>query len=209
MFESILDMLLPFIVIIAGIIGLAYGINKLLKSKDDESNILKNLALVTSIVIGLVNLWAIYEWVLDDIFLPDSPEVEMVHWLTILLIFLAGSSMLAEPLKDTPIAAIIALLAFGALAGLFLLFADFSGGFSDPEVLGVVNIPLWLVILLIVIIVGILFIITRFTEFTVDRILQLISWAPVVIIFCGLLTIQGLLILLLNDAAGIWALTNL
>ncbi len=207
MFESILDLLLPYIVIIAGIVGLAYGINKLIKSKDDESDILKYLALGTSIVIGLVNLWAIYEWTLDDIFLPDSPEVTMVHWLTILLIFLAGSSMLAEPLKDTPIAAIIAVLAFGALAGLFLFFADFSGGFSDPEVLDVIHIPLWLVILLIVLIVGILFVITRFTEFTIDRILQLISWAPIVIIFCGLLTIQGLLMVLLNEAGGIWALT--
>ncbi len=207
MFESILDLLLPYIVIIAGIIGFAYGINKLIKSKDDESDILKYLALGTSIVIGLVNLWAIYEWTLDDIFLPDSPEVTMVHWLTILLVFLAGSSMLAEPLKDTPIAAIIAVLAFGALAGLFLFFADFSGGFSDPEVLDVIHIPLWLVILLIVLIVGILFVITWFTEFTIDRILQLISWAPIVIIFCGLLTIQGLLMVLLNEAGGIWALT--
>ncbi|UCG90022.1 MAG: hypothetical protein JSU57_06045 [Candidatus Heimdallarchaeota archaeon] len=209
MFESILDLLLPYIVIIAGIIGLAYGINKLLKSKDDESSILKYLALGTSIVIGLVNLWAIYEWVLDDIFMPDSPEVTMVHWLTILLIFLAGSSMLAEPLKDTPIAAIIAVIAFGALAGLFLFFADFSEGVSSPAVLGDIEIPLWLVILVIVIIVGILFVVTWFTEFTIDRILQLISWAPVVIIFCGLLTIQGLLIVLLNEPGGIWALLGM
>jgi len=50
-------------------------------------------------------------------------------------------------------------------------------------------------------------VITRFTEFTIDRILQLISWAPIVIIFCGLLTIQGLLMVLLNEAGGIWALT--
>ncbi|MFW9906565.1 MAG: hypothetical protein ACFFFH_19820, partial [Candidatus Thorarchaeota archaeon] len=62
---------------------------------------------------------------------------------------------------------------------------------------------------LIVIIVGILFVITWFTEFTIDRILQLISWAPVVIIFCGLLTIQGLLMLILNDAGGIWALVGI
>ena len=210
MFEGILDLLLPFIVIIAGIIGLAYGINKLLKSKDDESTILKYLALGTSIVIGLVNLWAIYEWVLDDLLPFGNPDVsvEMVHWLTILLIFLAGSSMLAEPLKDTPIAAIVATIAFGALAGLFLFFADLSGGLSNIE-LGAINIPLWTVILLIVAIVGLLFVITWFTEFTIDRILQLISWAPVVIIFCGLLTIQGLLMFLLSEAGGIWHLIGI
>ncbi|MHA2203760.1 MAG: hypothetical protein ACW991_08730 [Candidatus Hodarchaeales archaeon] len=205
MFEEILDLLLPIIAIIAGIIGLAYGINKFLKKKDSESNTLKYLALVTSIVIGLVNLWAIFEWTLDDILFPDSPEVTMVHWLTVLLIFLAGSSMLAEPLKNTPIAAIIAVIAFGALAGIFLFFADFNEGLTNIE-LGAINIPLWLVILLIVIIIGILFVVTWFTEFTIDRILQLISWAPVVIIFCGLLTIQGLLMFLLSDAGGIWAL---
>ncbi|MFW9905593.1 MAG: hypothetical protein ACFFFH_14720, partial [Candidatus Thorarchaeota archaeon] len=188
MFEAILDLLLPFIAIIAGIIGLAYGINKLIKSKDDESTILKYLALGTSIVIGLVNLWAIYEWVLDDLVPFGNPDVSvtMVHWLTILLIFLAGSSMLAEPLKDTPIAAVVAVIAFGALAGIFLFFG--GGSLSNIE-LGAINIPLWFVIIIIVIIVGILFVITWFTEFTIDRILQLISWAPIVIIFCGLLTI--------------------
>ncbi|MFX0204673.1 MAG: hypothetical protein ACFFDT_01715 [Candidatus Hodarchaeota archaeon] len=208
MFEEILDLLLPFIAIIAGIIGLAYGINKLIKSKDDESTILKYLALGTSIVIGLVNLWAIYEWVLDDLFPFGNPDisVEMVHWLTILLIFLAGSSMLAEPLKDTPIAAVVAMIAFGALTGIFLFFG--GGNLSNIE-LGTINIPLWLVILIIVIIVAILFVITWFTEFTIDRMLQLISWAPVVIIFCGLLTIQGVLMFLLNEAGGIWALTGM
>ncbi|MFX1506792.1 MAG: hypothetical protein ACFFDC_11880 [Promethearchaeota archaeon] len=208
MFEAILDLLLPFIAIIAGIIGLAYGINKLIKSKDDESTILKYLALGTSIVIGLVNLWAIYEWVLDDLFPFGNPDisVEMVHWLTILLIFLAGSSMLAEPLKDTPIAAVVAMIAFGALTGIFLFFG--GGNLSNIE-LGDINIPLWLVILIIVIIVALLFVITWFTEFTIDRMLQLISWAPVVIILCGLLTIQGLLMFLLNEAGGIWALTGM
>ncbi len=205
MFESILDPLIPFILIVAGIIGLLYGINKLMKSKEEESKILKYLALGTSIVIGVVNLLIIFEWKIDT----APPEMTMVHWLTILLIFLAGSSMLAEPLKDTPIAAIIAVLAFGALAGLFLLFADFNEGFSNPEVLGLVNIPLWLVILLIVVIVGLVFLATLFTEFTIDRILQLIGWAPVVVVLCGLLTIQGLLMFLLNDAGGIWALLGL
>jgi hypothetical protein len=209
MFETILDLLLPFIAIIAGIIGLAYGINKLVKSKDDESTILKYLALGTSIIIGLVNLWAIYEWVLDDSLPFGNPNVEvnMVHWLTVLLIFLAGSSMLAEPLKDTPIAAIIAVIAFGSLAGISLFFA--GGDLSNIE-LGAIEIPLWLVILIIVIIIGILFVVTWFTEFTIDRMLQLISWAPVVIVFCGLLTIQGLLLILFKSKpGGIWAFTGL
>ncbi len=198
MFEDIVDATLPFILIIAGIIGLAYGINKLMKSKEDESAILKYLALATSIVIGVVNIIAIYEWKIDT----AAPEVEMVHWLTILLIFLAGSSMLAEPLKDTPLAAVIAVLAFGALTGLFLLL---GGG---DMVVGDVEVPLWLVILLIVVVVGLIFVVTLFTEFTVDRVLQLISWAPVVIIFAGLLTIQGLL-MLTGEAGGIWAFTGL
>ena len=135
-----------------------------------------------------------------------DPTVTTVHWLTILLIFLAGSTMLSAPLKETPMAAIIALLAFGSLVGVFLLIADFSTDFSNPEVLGIVNIPLSLVILIIVVIVGVVFLITFFTEFTVDRVLQLISWAPVVILFCALLAIQGLLIVLLPDAGGIWEL---
>ncbi|MHA2225464.1 MAG: hypothetical protein ACXAC8_09690 [Candidatus Hodarchaeales archaeon] len=204
MFEFIVEPLLPVIIIVAGIIGLAYGINKLMKSKTEESDILKYLALATSIVIGVVNIIVIFEWKIDIV----DPAVT-VHWLTILLIFLAGSSMLAEPLKNTPLAAIIAVLAFGAIAGLFLLVADFSGGFANPEVLGFLNIPLWLVILVIVLIVGLVFLVTLFTEFTVDRVLQLISWAPIVIVFSGLLTIQGALMFILDNPGGIWALTGL
>lgn len=206
MLEFIIDPWLPVIIFIAGIIGLVFGINKLMKSADDESAIIKYIALGTSIVIGVLNIIAIFEWKIDIV----SPDVTTVHWLTILLIFLAGSTMLAAPLKETPLAAIIALLAFGSLAGVFLLIADFNTDFSNPEVLGIVNIPLWLVILIIVVIVGFVFLATLFTEFTVDRILQLISWAPIVILFCALLTIQGLLVILLPGpgAGGIWELLN-
>ncbi|WP_455141789.1 hypothetical protein [Candidatus Hodarchaeum mangrovi] len=202
MFESILETGLPIIITLAGIIGLAYGINKLMKSREVESDILKYLALATSIVIGLLNLLAIYEWVLDK-----TPPEYQFHWLTLLLIFLAGTSMLAEPLRETPLAAVIAIIAFGALAGLFLLIADFTTG--TIPVMGIIEIPLWIVILVIVIIVGLVFLVTLFTEFTVDRILQIIGWAPLVIIFCGLLAIQGVLIILLNDIGGIWKLLGL
>ena len=204
MLEFIVDPLLPLILMIAGIIGLAYGIDKLMKTKRHESALYKYLALATSIVIGVVNLIAIYEWLLDT-----TPPDVTVHWLTILLIFLAGSSMLAEPLKETPLAAIIAIIVFGALAGLIILFADFSEGISSNISLFGASIPLWLVILLIVIIVGIVFLASALTEFTVDRILQLVSLAPVVIILSGLLLVQGLLMFILNDVGGIWALTGL
>ena len=203
MLEFIVDPLLPLILMIAGIIGLAYGIDKLMKTKRHESALYKYLALGTSIIIGVVNLIAIYEWLLDT-----TPPDVTVHWLTILLIFLAGSSMLAEPLKETPLAAIIAIIAFGALAGLVILLGDFDGGLSSIA-LGAINIPLWLVILLIVVIVGLVFLATLFTEFTIDRILQLISLAPVVVVLCALLTIQGLLMIFLNDVSGIWALVPL
>ncbi|MHA1975084.1 MAG: hypothetical protein ACTSW1_19015 [Candidatus Hodarchaeales archaeon] len=200
MFEAILQPALPIVVTIAGLIGLAYGVNKLMKSKSKESDLLKYLALGTSIVIGLMNLLAIYEWVLDTV----APPFEF-HWLTLILIFLAGSSMLAEPLRETPLAAIVAIIAFGALAGLFLLIADFSTGFTNPQLFGIINVPLWIVILIIVVIVGIVFLATVFTEFTIDRVLQLIGWAPVVIVFSALLAAQGILILLLGDVSGIWS----
>lgn len=202
MLEFIVDPLLPLILMIAGIIGLAYGIDKLMKTKRHESALYKYLALVTSIVIGVVNLIAIYEWLLDT-----TPPDVTVHWLTILLIFLAGSSMLSEPLKETPIAAILAIIVFGALAGIIIMFADFSEGISNISLFGA-SIPLWLVIILIVIIVGIVFLASVFTEFTIDRVLQLVSLAPVVIILSGLLLVQGLLMFLLNDVSGIWALTG-
>ena len=197
MFEIIVEEpKLAMIVIVASLIGLAFGINKFMKSRRHESGLLKILALLTSLVIGLVNIMAIYEG-----FFEVATPID-VHWLTVVLIFLAGMSMLADPLKETPLAAIIAMIALGALAGLLLLFGDVSRGTVD--LFGIIQVPLWLVILGIVIIVAIVFIASIFTEFTVDRILQIISWSPIIIIFNALLLIQGLL-MIFSGYAGIWS----
>ncbi len=200
MFEIVVENLAT-IIIIAALIGLFYGANKLVKSKQHESGILKYLALGTSIVIGFVNLMAIFE-----AYVEVATPVD-VHWLTIVLIFLAGMSMLADPLKETPLAAIIAMISLGALAGLLVLFGDINTGSDVTVDLWIFTIPLWLVILGIVIIVGIVFIASIFTEFTVDRVLQIIGWSPVIIVFNALLLIQGVLIIFLTDSvAGIWGL---
>jgi hypothetical protein len=172
-----------------------------MKSKKNESDLLKYLALGTSIVIGLVNIVAIFEAYVDTV----PPDVT-VHWLTIVLIFLAGMSMLADPLKDTPLAAAIAMITLGALAGLLLLFGDINTGAGTNVDLFGLTIPLWIIILGMVLIVGLVFLASLFTEFTVDRILQIISWAPIVIIFNLALFIQAALMLALQDPAGIWGL---
>jgi hypothetical protein len=201
MLEIIVEFL-GVICLIASLIGLFFGINKFMKSKKNESDLLKYLALGTSIVIGLVNIVAIFEAYVDTV----PPDVT-VHWLTIVLIFLAGMSMLADPLKDTPLAAAIAMITLGALAGLLLLFGDLSGGVSNIELFGIV-VPLWMVILGMVIIVGLVFVASLFTEFTVDRLLQIISWAPIVIVFNLALFLQAALMLALQDPAGIWSLIS-
>ncbi|PWI47895.1 hypothetical protein CEE45_09635 [Candidatus Heimdallarchaeota archaeon B3_Heim] len=203
MFEIVVE-LLGIIVLVAGLIGVAYGLNKFTKSKGHESGFLKFLALATSIVIGIVNILAIYEGFIVHV----GPD-EIVNWLTVVLIFLAGMSMLADPLKETPLAAIISMITLGALAGLLLLFAEIEeGGSTDINLFDIITLPMWLVILGIVVIVGIVFVASFFTEFTVDRILQLISWSPIIIVFSALLLIQGLLMLVLEEPAGIWHILN-
>jgi len=193
---------LALICLLASLIGLFFGINKFMKTKQHESDLLKYLALATSIVIGIVNIIAIFEGYVDTV-LPDVT----VHWLTIVLIFLAGMSMLADPLKETPLAAIVAMITLGALAGLLLLFGDLSGGVSNVDLFGII-IPLWIVILGMVLVVGLVFLATLFTEFTVDRILQVISWSPIVIILNACLFLQALLMIVLQDPAGIWSLIS-
>ena len=190
---------LGVICLVASLIGLFFGINKFMKSKNHESDLLKYLALATSIVIGLVNIVAIFEAYVDTV----PPDVT-VHWLTIVLIFLAGMSMLADPLKDTPLAAAIAMVTLGALAGLLILFGDLDG-VSNVDLFGII-IPLWIILLGMVLIVGLVFIASLFTEFAADRILQIISWSPIVIVFNACLFLQALLMIVLNDTAGIWSL---
>ena len=102
--------------------------------------------------------------------------------------------------------AIVAMITLGALAGLLLLFGDVDG-LSNIDLFGI-TVPLFLVILGMVVIVGLVFLATLFTEFTVDRLLQIISWSPIVIIFNAALFIQALLIILLSDYSGIWSLIS-
>ena len=198
MFEIVVENL-AMICLVASLIGLFFGINKFMKKKALESDLLKYLALITSIVIGLINIMAIFE-----AYVETATPVD-VSWLTIVLIFLAGMTMLADPLKDTPLAAMVAMITLGALAGLLLLFGDVNG-ISNVELGNGLVIPLWIIILGMVLIVGLVFLATLLTEFTVDRILQLISWSPIVIIFNVALFLQALLIIVLSDYTGILSL---
>lgn len=200
MFEILVDAL-SFIIIVAGLIGVAYGFNKFTKRKSHESGTLKFLALATSIVIGLVNIAVIYEAYIGSIV-----PAEDLHWLTIVLIFLAGMSMLADPLKETPLAAAIAMIALGAVAGLLLLFGDIQEGSTDVELFGLITLPLWLIILGVIAIVGVVFIASFFTEFTVDSVLKIISWSPIIIVFSAMLLLQGLMMIVTGEPAGIWDL---
>jgi hypothetical protein len=197
MFEIIVENL-ALICLVASLVGLFYGINKFMKKRAHESEILKYLALITSIVIGVINIMAIFE-----AYVEAATPID-VHWLTIVLIFLAGMTMLADPLKDTPLAAIVAMVTLGAIAGLLLLFGDVNQA-GNIDLFGLV-VPLWIVILGLVIIVGLVFLATLFTEFTVDKLLQIISWSPIVIIFNAALFLQALLIIVLSDYMGIWSL---
>jgi hypothetical protein len=199
MFEIIVENL-TLIIIVASLIGLFFGINKFMKTKKHESDLLKYLALATSLVIGIVNLMAIFE-----AYVETATPVD-VHWLTIVLIFLAGMTMLADPLKDTPLAAAIAMITLGALAGLLILFGDLDGA-SNVDLFGII-IPLWMIILGMVLVVGVVFIASLFTEFAADRILQIISWSPIVIVFNAFLFLQALLIIVLQNPAGIWSLIS-
>ena len=199
MFEIIVENL-ALILIVASLIGLFFGINKFMKTEKHESDLLKYLALATSIVVGIVNLMAIFE-----AYVETATPVD-VHWLTIVLIFLAGMTMLADPLKDTPLAAAIAMITLGALAGLLILFGDLDG-LSNVDLFGII-IPLWILILGMVLVVGLVFIASLFTEFAADRILQIISWSPIVIVFNAFLFLQALLMIVLQDPAGIWALIS-
>ncbi|MHA1512673.1 MAG: hypothetical protein ACTSRJ_01235 [Candidatus Hodarchaeales archaeon] len=199
MFEIIVENL-ALIIFVASLIGLFFGINKFMKTKKHESDLLKYLALATSLVIGIVNLMAIFE-----AYVETATPVD-VHWLTIVLIFLAGMTMLADPLKDTPLAAAIAMITLGALAGLLILFGDLDGA-SNVDLFGII-IPLWMIILGMVLVVGVVFIASLFTEFAADRILQIISWSPIVIVFNAFLFLQALLIIVLQNPAGIWSLIS-
>ena len=107
--------------------------------------------------------------------------------------------LLSHPLRDIQGAALILILAplvIIAIAAFFLSADKITlFGFSTPFyfIVGAVMFA-FIVIFLIVFFVE---------ESTIDPILTVIGWAPVIVVVCALVLLQGLAMIIFNDIRGL------
>lgn len=182
------DDLTPIIMIVAGMIGLAFSSERLISflpffgdTKDKDSLLLKWLSVVLAVTSAV--------WVCL-LFIDDLANY---HWVSIVIFFLFIVVVVAQPIRDFEGWHVILLatpLVLMTIVGLW-----FRSG-KQFEVVGI-EIPLWLVLGIVSLLMLILFVIVFVVEeTTIDPILFFIQWAPVVLAVCFLMVIQGLLLLI-------------
>jgi hypothetical protein len=175
----------PWLLLAAGAVGVALGVNRTLKSRAEESKTLKAL----SFVAGVLLLAAPIGMVLQA---GRGPAVSGV---SVLLMIGLGICLMARALKSIPFAFIIVAV-IGT--GLFWLLSQVK----DVSFAG--ELPTQTIALAIAILLVIVFGISFLVEKTIDLFLGVLGLGPVVLIVAAAALIQGILIgLRITDHHGL------
>ncbi len=164
------------VLIVSGLLGVILGIDRMFKKREEESKVLQGLGFVFGFILLIMPAIIIY-----------SIDQEGVYSnYTLLLMFLVGLSLLARPMKDLPLAVTLSVIvALGGFIGIALLVG--RDGASD--------LPITLVAIIMLFVVFIILIATLFIEKTLDAVLVVLGWGPLITIFSLTSVIQGTLIL--------------
>jgi hypothetical protein len=175
----------PWLLVAAGALGVALGVNRTLKRRKEESKALQ----VLSVLAGVLLLAAPMGMVLQA---GKDPAVSGV---SILLMLGLGICLTARALKSIPFAFIIVAV-MGT--GLFWLLSHVK------QVSFAGDVPTQAIALTIAILLLIVFGISFLVEKTIDLFLGLLGLGPVVIIVAAAALLQGLLIgLRITDHHGL------
>ena len=176
---------IPWLLSASGVLGVLLGINRTLKSRENESKLLQ----VISFLAGAVLFAAPVVMVLYG---GHSSEVSGG---SILLMFLLAICLVGRALKNLPIAFIIVAVMGTGLFWLFSYLKQFS--FAG-------DVPTQTIALVIAVLILVVFGISLVIEKTIDLFLGVFSLGPVVFIVAGVVLVQGLLIgLRITDHHGL------
>lgn len=175
----------PFLMILIGILGVALGVDRILKKREEESKILQVLSFFGGLILlALPILMAL---------IIDTDGVYSNY--TLLLMFITGLSMNARPFEKMPAAFTLVSLVGIVLFALVLQLREQSELIS--------GIPLQTILIAIGGLILILFLMTFMAEQALDAFLFLLGWGFFVLIFSLLTLIQGVTILVTGNRYGI------
>jgi len=173
-----------YILIIGGIIAIAWFLEKLLKPVPvvgAPASILTKIVAFFGFFVGIILIiTGAAAWQ------TQAPQVDTY---TIYLLIIAGLVLILKPIKDFPWAALLGLIAGGLCAGAVYFF------FPLPEtVLGIASI--WVYIIIFLIPAVIVYLVFKFIEDVLKLIGTLLASKPVTLIVGFVCIAQGILLLL-------------
>ena len=169
----------PWLVLAVGALGLALGVDRTFKRRNNESRLLRVLALVG----GMVML------ALPTVVVLGAADGSRIAPISLLIMLLLGLCLLARVLKAVP----ITFLVVGAVGiGLLILALQLK----DTELGG--RLPMTAVAVVMLLVLGGVFAASFLVEAALDTFLACLGWGPVVAVVGAIAALQGLLI-----AAGI------
>jgi lysylphosphatidylglycerol synthetase-like protein (DUF2156 family) len=172
---SSLAMHYAWVLVLCGVVGVALGINRTVKRRENESRILQLLSAIG----GLVVL------ALPTVMVLHIKPTGVYTAATLLLMIVFSLCLLARPLKKIPIA-------FTAVtaSGVFLLWGAMRlRGTAFEE-----RIPMEFVVGAIVVILAALFLLCFALEAAVDTVLTILGWGLVITLVSAIAVIHGALI---------------
>ena len=173
----------PWVLLIAGLVGIWMGIDRTFNSKKNESDLLKVAALVSGIVMLVLPIVIVFQ----------GSDGEAISTLTLILMLLLGLSLCARAMKRVPMTFLIV-----AATGLGLFLVALHLG--DVPIIG--GIPMSIVVIVMLLILGGIFAASFAVESALDIFLGVLGWGPLVAVFAILAAAQGLLIAFGITGAG-------
>lgn len=181
--------LIPWLLLATGALGMALGVNRTLKRRQNQSRLLQ----VLSFLGGVLLLAAPVGMVLQS---GKGPPVSGV---SILLMLALGICLMARALKNLPIAFILVIVTGTGMFWLFSYFKHLSFLIGDVSTQSIALV----IAVLLLIVFGVSF----FIEKTVDLFLGLLGVGAVVFVVAAAAFSQGLLVgLHITDHHGLWNL---
>ncbi|HDQ06869.1 MAG TPA: hypothetical protein ENN36_09165 [Candidatus Bathyarchaeota archaeon] len=173
-----------YVLIIGGIIAIAWFLEKLLKP-------VPVVGTTASILAKIVSFFGFFAGIILIITGAAAWQTQAPHvdTYTIYLLIIAGLVLMLKPIKDFPWAALLGLIAGGLSAGAIYFF------FPLPEtVLGIASI--WVYIIIFLIPAVIVYMVFKFIEDVFKLIGTLLASKPVTLIVGFVCIAQGILLLL-------------
>jgi hypothetical protein len=178
-----------WLILAAGCLGVVMGINRTIKTRENESRALQNLSAIAGVLLIGASIYAIV----------TSGGLTVRTSYTILLMLILGLSLSARQLGSIPIVALVILI-LGL--GFLYVFGHVGMPHSFHELMQMRN-PKILIISVVIVIFGFVVIAMTMTEMLVHMVLNALGQGIVVIVLSAISVIHAGLILFTGDGRGL------